>query len=155
MRRDFQMMWLSFAEIRGRFAIIRLFVSVQIKDTSMERRGWFAITWLFMSVKINIWKTCGIFNSDWCWCLWYFCVHRIFSRGLWGVLFYYLHCYSHCCYWCERVHDTGQVKGFCNFTTLEKDISRLQWRGQWYPWDFFRHGAWSLDQQVSCYILYP
>ena len=39
MRRAFLMMFLSYAERRGWFSIIWLFVSVQIKDMNIERRG--------------------------------------------------------------------------------------------------------------------
>ena len=64
MRQYFRMMCLSFGEIRGSFAIIRLFMSKQIKDMNMERRGLFFIIWLFISVQIEIRRTCGLFTSD-------------------------------------------------------------------------------------------
>ena len=44
---------LSFTERRGWFAIIWLFVSIQIKYLNTERRRYFAIIWLFVSIQIK------------------------------------------------------------------------------------------------------
>ena len=36
------------------------------------------------------------------------------------------HYYSCGCFWCERVHETDQVKLVCSVLTLEEDRSGLQ-----------------------------
>ena len=49
-------------EMRGLFAIIRLFVSIQIKDISIEICGWFLIILIFVSVQIKDTKNARTFR---------------------------------------------------------------------------------------------
>ena len=58
--------------------------------------------------------------------------------------------YSFGFHWCDRVHETGQTKGFCSVLTLKKDIRELQPRGLWDPWDF---SLWGLElRSASCML---
>ena len=55
-----------------------------------ERHRWFAIIWLFMSIQIKKLKNARyLFSFDWSGYLWYIFVHRIFAQVLWSLLFYY------------------------------------------------------------------
>ena len=119
-----------------------------------KRRGWFAIIWLFMSMQIKYLKNAWYFKV---WLMWVFvlrfCTYDICAGLIKQIIHitWFLSHHSSCVYhWYEWIHETCLGVGVCSVLNLEEGRSSIKFSGIWYPWGFFWHEAWSWGQKVTC-----